>query len=151
MISQYLVSKNRMSELEQARAFMRGFQPALDQQVRQRLQLKRPDHNPQDTYELDDIYQAAAFVLMGTSLTTPQDSSLAPMPLATAQTSTDIKLEAILSAIQAMLKTNAEPQTSGSRPRGIGQRLGPDATLQCNFCGIPGHFIRECEIVAEYG
>ncbi len=140
-----------MSELEQARAFMRGFQPALDQQVRQRLQLKRPDHNPQDTYELDDIYQAAAFVLMGTSLTTPQDSSLAPMPLATAQTSTDIKLEAILSAIQAMLKTNAEPQTSGSRPRGIGQRLGPDATSQCNFCGVPGHFIRECEIVAEYG
>ena len=40
VISQYLVSKNRMSELEQVRAFMHGFQPALDQQVWQRLQLK---------------------------------------------------------------------------------------------------------------
>jgi len=40
VILQYLVSKNRMSKLEQVWAFMHGFQPALDQQVQQQLQLK---------------------------------------------------------------------------------------------------------------
>ncbi|KAH9009722.1 hypothetical protein EDB85DRAFT_2162357 [Lactarius pseudohatsudake] len=131
VISQYLVSKNRLSAAEQSRAFICGFQPTLEQHIKQRLQLKKPDHNPQDTYELNDIYDAAAFVLM-----------------ATASTSTDVKLEAILTMLERAF--SGDSQQTGNRPRNTAPR-STDSTSVCNFCGVPGHFIRECEIVAEYG
>ncbi|KAH9037343.1 hypothetical protein EDB84DRAFT_1268747 [Lactarius hengduanensis] len=144
VISQYLVSKNRLSAAEQSRAFIRGFQPTLEQHIKQRLQLKKPDHNPQDTYELDDIYDAAAFVLMGTSPATLRNSPSATSPVAaTASTSTDVKLEAILTMLERAF--SGDSQQTGNRPRNTTPR-STDSTSVCNFCGVPGHFIRECEI-----
>jgi hypothetical protein len=84
VISKYLISKNRMSQAEQTRAFRRGLQPELEQQVKQRLQLKKPDHNPRDPYDLDDLYDAASYVLQGSdpvglpSFTAQTVSALSP-------------------------------------------------------------------------
>ena len=69
LITQYLVSKNRMVASEQSRAFFGGFCSDFANCISQRLQLKQPDHLPIDLYDLDDIYEAATFVLMGTGYT----------------------------------------------------------------------------------
>ena len=69
-IMQFLRSKNRLSEAEQSRAFVRGFQPDLWNRVVRRLELKLPDHFPDDPYPLDEIHAAAQFVLHGTNSAT---------------------------------------------------------------------------------
>jgi hypothetical protein len=62
-ITQFLRSKDRLSQNEQSRAFVRGFQPSLWSPIAYRLELKHPDHHPDDPYPLSDIYEAATYVL----------------------------------------------------------------------------------------
>jgi hypothetical protein len=66
-ITQFLRTKNRISEAEQSRAFVRGFQPDLWNKIARRLELKFPDQYPDDPYPLSDIHAAAQFVLHGTT------------------------------------------------------------------------------------
>ncbi|KAH9025616.1 hypothetical protein EDB84DRAFT_1564013 [Lactarius hengduanensis] len=153
VISKYLISKNRMSQAEQTRAFMRGLQPEMEQQVKQRLQLKFPDHNQQDPYNPDELYDAASYVIQGR---TPATISGPTATGATASTSAEIKTEiqsAMASAIATMgemFKSALESQSPGDRARSTGNTRQTEQSTKCNFCGVPGHFVRECEIVAEY-
>ena len=62
-ISQFLRSRDRISHAEQNRAFVRGMQPKLWCQVLSRLEIIFPDHDPDDSYALSDIYNAALYVL----------------------------------------------------------------------------------------
>jgi hypothetical protein len=66
-ITTFLCGKNRLSDRDQSRAFMRGLSRELCDRVLQRLQLKFPDHLSDDPYRLDDIYEAAQFILHGTA------------------------------------------------------------------------------------
>src|SRR3981189_1886122 len=66
-ITTFLRNKNRLSEAEQSRAFTRGFQTDLWKQISRRLELKYPDHEPDDHYPLLDIHAAAKHVLHGPS------------------------------------------------------------------------------------
>ena len=161
LITQYLVSKNRMVALEQSRAFFGGFRLDFANWISQRLQLKQPDHLPIDPYNLDDIYEAATFVLMGTGYTqtsaaqptihfaTPTHSR--PTPTAPQPNATTIKIEALTAAIAnlgEMFKSAIDQ--SGGRPRNAALRPAGASGSTCNFCGGTRHFIRECEVVAEY-
>jgi hypothetical protein len=74
-ITHFLCTKNRISEAEQSRAFICGFQPALWTCIARHLELKHPDHYPDDPYPLDDMHEAARFVLAGTS-TLPNQAAL---------------------------------------------------------------------------
>src|SRR6266849_2817356 len=67
LISQYLIGQGCLSPQEQSRFFFRGFQPHLEQRIRQRLQQKFIDHFPDDPYVLSDILEAADFMLIVTS------------------------------------------------------------------------------------
>ena len=161
LITQYLVSKNRMVASEQSRTFFRGFRSDFTNQISQRLQLKQPNHLLTDPYDLDNIYEAATFVLMGTGymqtsaaqptmhFTTPTCSG----PTLTAQKpdATTIKIEALTAAIanlREMFKS-AIDQSRG-RPRNAAPCPAGASRSTCNFCGGPGHFIWECEVIAEY-
>jgi hypothetical protein len=62
-----LLTKNCISEAEQSRAFIRGFQPDLWRRISRRLEIKLPDHDPDDFYSLFEINEAAKHVLHGTS------------------------------------------------------------------------------------
>ncbi len=163
LITCYLISKNRMSTAEQSRAFLRGFWPDLAHCVMQRLQLKKPDHMPDDPYDLVDIYDATNFVLMGTSpsafasapTNTQYQTTLSPTPSmsTTSSDATSIKIEALTAAVTSlgkMFKTVLEAQQGGGKPRNAGPRPAGATGTSCNFCGGAGHFIRECEVVAEY-
>jgi hypothetical protein len=58
-ITTYLRSKNCLSEAEQSHAFVQGLPPTLWSVISQRLQLKLPDHFPDDPYPLKSIHEAA--------------------------------------------------------------------------------------------
>lgn len=65
LISRYLIGKGRLSTIDQSRNFIRGFSPNLAHQVMQRLQLRFPTHMPEDPYRIDDVYDAANFIIGG--------------------------------------------------------------------------------------
>ncbi|KAM6491777.1 hypothetical protein JOM56_012817, partial [Amanita muscaria] len=58
-----LVRRGAISSGEHSRLFLQAFSPSLQQRVHQRLQMKLPDHFPDDPYRLDDIQSAAKSVL----------------------------------------------------------------------------------------
>jgi hypothetical protein len=66
-ITTFLCSRNRLSDHDQSQAFMRGLSHKLCDRVLRWLQLKFPDHLSEDPYCLDDIYEAAQFILHGTA------------------------------------------------------------------------------------
>jgi hypothetical protein len=66
-ITLFLLTKHRISEAEQSRAFVHGFQHILWIRIAHRLELKFPDHYPDDLYPLNDIHNAAKFVLAGST------------------------------------------------------------------------------------
>ncbi|CAK5279835.1 unnamed protein product [Mycena citricolor] len=64
VISKYLILKQRLSLVEQSRAFRTAIAPvSLWNRVHQRLQIKKPDVHPEDPYELGDMNEAVEFVL----------------------------------------------------------------------------------------
>ncbi|KAF8228082.1 hypothetical protein L208DRAFT_1489604, partial [Tricholoma matsutake] len=74
-ITNFLHSKHRILEAEQSRAFVRGFQTDLRTQIVHRLEVKFPDHYPDDPYALNDIHDAAKFVIAcSNSYSIPQQS-----------------------------------------------------------------------------
>ena len=66
-ISKYLISKNWMSKAEQTQSFLQGLQLNLESQVKNQLQIIKQNHNPEDLYNLTDLYKAASFVLKGSA------------------------------------------------------------------------------------
>jgi hypothetical protein len=165
LISRYLISKGRLAVQEQSRFFFRGMQGQLEARVRQRLQQKFIDHFPDDPYELADIYDAASYVLMGSASTgTPgvtgapaSSPSTLPSPAPDANTVKIEALTAMVASLGEMVKAQMQSQQggqAGARPqRSTGAAatgMSAPNTGACNFCGLPGHFIRECEVVAEY-
>ena len=66
-IMTFLIVKNCISPAEQSRAFARGFPPELWNRVAHRLQLKLPDHFPDNPYTLEEIHDTVCFVLHGTA------------------------------------------------------------------------------------
>ena len=57
-ITMFLITKNRLTAPEQSRTFARAFPLELWSQVSYRLQLKFPDHFPDDPYTLEQIHDA---------------------------------------------------------------------------------------------
>ena len=70
--------------------------------------------------------------------------------------STNMKLEAlatVITGLSEMFKTVLQNQHVGSKPKSFGAAsmgTNTSGTSVCNFCGVPRHFIRECEVVEEF-
>src|ERR1700721_1377461 len=123
-ITQFLCSKHRLSRSEQSRAFIRGFQPSLWSRIAYCLELKYPDHYPDDPYPLSGIYEAAAQVLRR-SMITAAPSALSTVPALTpAPRSKDIESEDLAACvdrcarkvIEALVPQEATPAHSHSTP-----------------------------------
>src|SRR5258707_2738089 len=106
LIMQYLISKGRLSTLEQCRFFLRGLQPTLEVRVNQQLQQKFLDHCPDNPYDLSAMYEAVSFVLMGMSSTMlsqgPTPSNPTTPPPTSSQDPTSAKIEALTAAISSL-------------------------------------------------
>ena len=135
---------------EQSRAFVHGFPPDLWRTISQCLQLKYPDHFPDDPYPLLDIHQAARYTLHGMSAAQVTSSASTLTPNAHPATS-DVKMKdlaAILERItKSFVKALATTATTvqADRPPKTGQ-----PSRNCNFCDEPGRFGRECLIAIKY-
>ena len=66
-IMMFLIVKNRILSAKQSHTFVQGFPPELYNRVTHHLQLKLPNHFPDDPYTLEEIHDAAHFVLQGTA------------------------------------------------------------------------------------
>ena len=70
-ITTFLITKNHLTAPEQSCTFAHAFPSELWSQVSYRLQLKFPDHFPDDPYTLEQIHDATCFVLHGTAASAP--------------------------------------------------------------------------------
>ena len=149
LITQHVISKNRMEISEQSQAFLHGFLQDLPQKVMQRLQLKKPDHFPLDPYDLDDIYNTANFVLMCAIpgppvgiIPTSHPSSLT-FPAPAPADPTTVKIEALTAAVAnlgKLVKTTSEQRAGGQSGNTVGAFMirnlevcdSPEPALQHN-------------------
>ena len=111
VITTFLITKNWISTAEQSRAFVHGFPPELWSKVSHRLQLKFPDHFPDDPYTLKQIHEAARFVLHETtsfSLALDVPRMATPTAVPVAKTEPTIKSEDLSALIEIMKQTIAK-------------------------------------------
>ncbi|KAH9849720.1 hypothetical protein C2E23DRAFT_736744 [Lenzites betulinus] len=170
-MTSYLIQHNKMSTFEQSRLFFSGLCNPLHDQVAQRLQLKDPDHHPDEAYELAKVYEAAKFILHGTTTASYQVAPAAPTTTTPADSST-IKVEdlAPLFRLLAQGGNNANASATANRflgPPNAGARPAPNyqGMMQgaqgfqqggngfaanalpngfCHYCGDANHMLRNC-------
>ncbi|THH11446.1 hypothetical protein EW146_g8045 [Bondarzewia mesenterica] len=149
-ITTFLIAKKCLSIPEQSRAFARGFHPELWARVSQCLQLKSPDHFPDDPYDIQEVHDVARFVLHGTtSAVRPTDISLLPLiaPIASA---TKVKTEDLATMFERITETFVKA-LSGQQAIGPPRPpSNPKTAGRCTFCGNAGHYMRECPEVEDY-
>jgi hypothetical protein len=152
-ITTYLVGKNRISESEQSRAFLNGFQAPMHDKIMTRLQVKFPDHILDDPYKLADIYDAAHFVLRGTPAMGERHRPAAVQPVQAppdVASQASIKREDLTTIVEAVAQTFAKLMAQAQPaqlPPQINRRNQADVI--CNGCGEPGHFNRNCTTLNE--
>ena len=81
-ITTFLITKNCLAAPEQSCTFACAFPLELWSQVSYRLQLKFPNHFPNDPHTLEQIHDTARFVLHGTAASAPALTRDRPLPLA---------------------------------------------------------------------
>ncbi|KAF9539933.1 hypothetical protein CPC08DRAFT_806142 [Agrocybe pediades] len=155
-ITTFLIKKKCLSDIEQKRAYVRGFPPALWAKVSQRLQLKNLDHLPDEPYEISEVQAAARFVLHGT--TSSSATNLTP-PASTSSSSTSPSLDVVVKPEQlgslfteftkSIIDAINNSQNRARPPQPTSSASTSNRDLRCNFCG-KDHFIRNCELVEEY-
>jgi hypothetical protein len=155
-ITQFLLTKNQISEAEQSRAFIRVFQPDLWHQISYRLEIKLPNHDPDDFYPLFEINEAAKHVLHGTSQNSFLQPSVTSTTPPTQLASSYIKVEDLSTLFEQMaqsfLKVLAPPKlrTNHASSSTNAQVTTTLDWLSCAFCGQSSHFIAQCLVCADY-
>jgi hypothetical protein len=116
----------------------------------QHLQLKEPDHFPNDPYNLKVIYKAAHYVLHGMPSTPPTTVTTATTSaLPFAPTKPEVKTEDVTALPECINETVAKLLAVQARPaRPPTDRAGQP--MNCHFCGDLGHLGCNCGVVADY-
>ena len=161
-ITSWLIEKQQLGTLEQQRGYLRAFQPRLLASISNRLQMKNPDHHPNIPHTIQEVYEAARFILQGAA-TAPQNY-FAPTPpdvnppfvpdgvVSIAKREPSVKKEDFGSLLAEFTKTITDAINQNNRPRYTQNYSAADSSTRntnCNFCGGP-HFIRECEKIEEF-
>ena len=154
-ITDWLINKRQLADLEQQRAYLRAFQPPFLAAIMNRLQIKFPDHLLSIPYPLKDVHEAAKFLLQ--SATTPQSymSSLPTNPYhyqPNTVTPEPTKAEDFGSLFKEFTKTVLEALNSNIANTSAQTQETRNAVARamiCLFCGGP-HPIRNCAGVDEY-
>ena len=162
VITAYLLQQGRMAEVEQQHLFIRGFQPSLISRVAQRLQLKDPDHHPDDPFSVQDVFSAAQYALQGSTFFPPAVSDhievvSAPVPTAALapQSSGEIpriQAEGFFNSLSKMARSLADTVSAsltGNQAVPVSQESATPLA-RCSFCADPSHFIKICPVVDRY-
>jgi hypothetical protein len=162
-ITKFLFTKNRISEAEQSRVFVRGFQPDLWRRIIHRLDIKLPDHDPDNFYPLFEVNEAAKHILHGTSQTkflqptttssTTSSASSGPPIIKTEDLSAffDHFSQTLAKALTPPGSKSKSPQSSSSSGSSTGtSQTSTIENLHCIFCSLQGHFISDCLVCKSY-
>ena len=151
-ITTWLISKKQLGDLEQQRAYINAFPSSLLAATMNRLQLKHSDHHPNAPHKVQDVYEAARFVIQGYSAFTQNliaASSSQPTPQSQQSpgspqsTNPPVKTEDLSSLIAGFTKSIIEAIHS-TQPRSSPR--SHDGKIECNYCGEE-HFIHDCHHV----
>ena len=152
-ITTWLKEKKHLGELEQQRAYIRAFQTALLTAIQNRLQLKNPDHHPSIPHTVEKVYEAARFVLQGTTQsyfpTTTHPAAQAAITSKSANYEPTVKREELNTIFAEFTKNIVEVLNQNNRGRANNNNNAATRQTSCNFCGEE-HYIRECKHVDEY-
>jgi len=77
-IASFLLSINLLSLREQSQAYFRAFDTAMSSRISLRLQIKLPDRLPSLPYTIDEIYDAAHWVLLDILIRLSSPNSIPP-------------------------------------------------------------------------
>jgi hypothetical protein len=163
-ITSHLIAQSRISTSEQSRAFVRGFQPSLWSKVKQRLEIKFPDFDQDSAYTLEQVYNAATYILHGTHPSLlpqhPITQIKSPEPPASHGKLEDLEvlIGQIAQAMQTLVavqmqNTSANMSATSTTiipPIHNHQNHNHPAGTTCNFCGKVEHFLGSCPMVVIY-
>jgi hypothetical protein len=150
-ITGFIKGKSRISDNEINRSFVRGFTPDLWDKVKARLQLKSPDHYPDDPWDVKDVYEAAKFVLHG-SLSFRSTTSSSPTSSSDTTSASDIKREPDVGIKKEELFTMFE-QFTQSIVKALGTKpSGSDSGNKPRRCFYDGgeHLGNSCEKLKDH-
>ena len=153
-ITTWLISKGQLGDLEQQRAYVRAFQTPLLTAIMNRLQLKKPDHHPNVPHKVEEVYDAARFVLQGYSSFTqnliaasssqsPPQSQNYSSPGPAENTSATVKTEDLGSILAGFTKSIIDAINNNQSRGTTRQNHSNSGKIECNYCGEE-HFIRDC-------
>ena len=140
VISGFLKSKNRMSDNEVKRAFVRGFPMDFWNRVLARLQIKKPDSHPDDPWDVEDVYAATEFILHGTTPVYSSTTSAAP-PQPTPVPDNIVKKEELFSILEQFSQTIAK----AIEAKASSQSATPKQDKRLCFYDGGDHPARQCE------
>ena len=144
----FLIVKNCISTAEQSRAFTCGFPQKLWTKVAHQLQLKFPDHLPDDLYTLKQIHDAVRFILHSTaSLSLALNDTHTPAPMtASIAKAEPTELATLIDMMKQAISKLGMP--SAPAPQAKPLTLAP-CDHHCHFCGDE-HWKSSCKVLKEY-
>jgi hypothetical protein len=124
------------------------------------LEIKLPDHDPDNFYPLSEINEAAKHVLHGILHTKVLQSNVTTIvpPVASSSLTTAIKTEELSSFFEQFTQTLAKamgsqetkPKMSGYTYDSNAQTQNVAQALLCIFCRTPGHFVNDYLVCQSY-
>jgi hypothetical protein len=164
----WLLNRNLISHRERNKFFMNGFHIDFRHQLRTQLRLQDPTHPLDEPWDINEVEQAARFLLDGRNtgnvLTVSASPSPPPQPYYTApsshfapsprETFDMASIEQILTsdaflnrlAGKIHLPASQSSQSSHQPPLQQNQRR----TWPCGFCSDPDHMFRHCQTLEDY-
>jgi len=144
-ISTYLIDADLLSKGEQSQSYLRVFDPVLLNSIQMRLQIQHPTHHPSLPYSLQEIYDAAGWVLQGVSPSSMILPTVAPTSHSQPSNKQGfVKTEQLGSILTEFTKTIVDAiKQALNTPRSTSMpmnRGGQVSNVACNFCG-EDHFI----------
>jgi len=150
VVASYLLMNQLISICEQSQAYLPVFDNALQAQVTMRLQIKYPNHHPALPYTIEEIYDAAKWVLQGIpgTLSSHETSPSAPE-------SGFVKPEQLGTFLNEFAKTLVDAMNMNSRGRTPASNnstyaSGGPRDQKCNFDRC-NRFIHDCPGVDQAG
>ncbi|KAF7350003.1 hypothetical protein MVEN_01301900 [Mycena venus] len=120
-------------------------------EVKQRLQIKRPDNHPEDPYALTDLLEAAEFVIAGGGTSAALVASVAPSSItlpAPIEVKPDPGIAALVGTVAELIKVLATQNNSSSTGAASSSPKKPRSD-GCGYCSDLDHFINQCQRVLE--
>ena len=157
-ITTWLIEKDQMGEFEQRRDYIRAFTQPLLGGIKNRLGMKFLDQHPNKPHKIQDVYEAARYVLLGEDGTAKGVYVAVPATLnptrSTPAVSPDpstslIKTETFASVMADFSRSITSALQQNNHSRITAPTSSAPRNTDCNFCGGQ-HFIRECKVVDEY-